>query len=86
MALHFLDIGPLPDAVVVGIAHGLEVYEAQGEFFIKASLAAPSGIHQAYCADGTPYTAHISASMRVTPEQLKRIEQAMADARCRIGA
>ena len=85
-ALHFLDLGPLPDATRPHTHHTLELYETGGELFIKATLAAPAGNDQAYCADGTPYTASISASLRVTPAQLVELEQAMANLRARSGA
>lgn len=86
-ALHFLELGALPDALEPNKLHKLDVYEQGGELFIKVSLAAPSGTSAALCLDGkTPYTASISASLRVTPDQLKTIEQAMANARSRIGA
>lgn len=80
------DIGPLPDATRPGVTHELDIYEQGGQLFIKVSLAAPTGRDQAYCEDRTPYTASITASLRVSAEQLKSIEQAMADARRRIGA
>lgn len=85
-ALHFLDLGPLPDALRPGVHHQLEVFEQASELFVKVTLAAPAGQAQAYCEDGTPYTASITASIRVTPQQLQRIEQGMAEARRRIGA
>lgn len=85
-ATHFLEVGPLPDALRPNVSHSLEVYETGGELFIKVTLAAPGGSNQAYCEDGTPYTGSITASLGVTPDQLQRIEQAMAEARRRIGA
>lgn len=85
-ALHFLELERLPDALRAGVHHELSVYEQGGELFIKASLAAPGGADQAYCKDGTPYTGAITASLRVTAHQLERIEQAMAEARRRLGS
>lgn len=85
-ALHFLELPPLPDALRPSTHHKIELYEIGGELFIKVALAAPSGNDQAYCEDGTPYTASITASLRVTPAQLVQIEQAMVDLRGRIGA
>jgi len=85
-ALHFLDLDPLPDALRSGTVHHLELYETGGELFIKVSLAAPTGHDQAYCQDQTPYTAPITASMRVTTTQLVQIERAMAELRARISA
>lgn len=86
-ALHFLELDPLPDALRSGVSHKFDVYEQGGKLFIKISLAAPSGSSAALCLDGkTPYTASITADLLVTADQLKTIEQAMADARSRIGA
>lgn len=85
-ALHFLELEPLPDALRPHTKNEIEVFEMRGELFIKVTLAAPSGNAQAFCQDGTPYTASITASLRVSADQLKRIEHAMAEARSRIGA
>lgn len=76
----------LPDATRPGVMHKLEIYRQGGELFIKVEAAPPTGNDQAYCEDGTPYTASISSSMRVTDHQLNRIEKAMAEARRSIGA
>lgn len=85
-ALNFLELPPLPDALRPDTYHSLELYETGGELFIKVIAAAPTGNDQAYCADQTPYTASIYASMRVTPAQLKIIEESMVALRQRIGA
>jgi translation initiation factor IF-1 len=83
-ALHFLDIGLLPDALRPETSHQLEVFEMGGELFVKVTLAAPTGSDQAYCEDGTPYTASICASMRLTPAQMASVERALAEARARL--
>ncbi len=83
---NFLDLPPLPDAERGNASHLLEVARVGGQLWIKVALAAPTGVNQAYCADGTPYDARVTGSILVTAEQLKRIEQAMAEARRSIGA
>ena len=85
-AHHFLDLEPLPDALRQGVFHTLELFETGGELYIKATLAAPTGSEQAYYEDQTPYTTPITASLRVTPAQITRIEQALTNLRARIGA
>lgn len=85
-ALHFLELEPLSDALHPNTKNEIEVFEMGGGLFIKVTLAAPSGNAQAYRKDGTPYTSSITASLRATADQFKRIEQAMAEARSRIGA
>jgi hypothetical protein len=83
-ALHFLDIGPLPDAKQPNTTHGLEVFEMGGGLYLRATIAPPTGNDQAYCANGLPYTASITATMQLTSEQMHQLEQALESARTRL--
>lgn len=83
-AQHFLDTTLLPDAIRPGVMHEVEIYEQGGHRYLKVTMAAPTGADQAYCKDGTPYTASITASMLLEPNALDAIEEGIADARRRI--
>lgn len=83
-ATHFLDIGPLPDAKRPGVTHELEVFENGGELFLRATITPPAGDLQAFTATGDPYTGKIEASIKLTREQMKSIEEALEGARTRL--
>ena len=77
----------LRDALHQNKNHSLEFFRQGGEVFLKVELAAPSGNAQAYCEDGTPYTASLAASLGpLSLQQIQRIEQAVADAKRHIAA
>ena len=87
MAHQILSIKQLEDTLRPGVTHTLDLFEQGGEIVLKVVLAPPSGVHAALCLDAkTPYTAHIHANLRLSTSQLKAIDQAIADARSRIGA
>ena len=87
MAHQIFSIEQLEDTLRPGVTHSLDIFEQGGEIVLKVIIAPPSGVHAALCLDGeTPYTARIHANLRLSISQLKAIEQAMADARSRIGA
>ena len=72
----------LPDALRADSHHSLEFFRQSGEVFLKVGMAPPSGSAQAYCEDGSPYTASITASLGpLSLQQIQRIEQAVADAK-----
>ncbi len=83
-AAHFLDLGPLPDARRPGVTHELEVFENGGELFLRATITPPTGDLQAFTASGKPYTGKIEASIRLTREQMKGLEEALENARTRL--
>ena len=69
------------DGLRPGITHTLEIYEQNGETFIKVMVAAPTGNDAALCLDGeTPYSASIQGLLRVTNSQLKAINHAITKA------
>lgn len=77
----------LPDALRQDSRHGLEFFRQGGEVFLKVELAPPSGSAQAYCEDGTRYTASITASLGpLSLQHIQRIEQAVADAKRHIAS
>lgn len=84
MATSLSEIIRLPDALRDDSQHSLEFYSQNGggAVFLKVELAPPSGSAQAYCKDGSPYTASITASLGpLSLQQIQRIEQAVADAK-----
>lgn len=83
-ASQFLELGPLPDANRPGITHELDVFENGGELFLRATITPPTGDLQAYTASGEPYTGKIEASIRLTREQMKELEEALENARNRL--
>ena len=85
-AKQFLNLSPLPDALRAGETHELGLIRMGDDLFLKVSLAAPGGNDQAYCEDGAPYTARISASLRMSPQQLKRMQTAISEALGSFGA
>lgn len=77
----------LRDAMHPTSHHSLEFFRQSGEVFLKVELAAPSGSAQAYCEDGTRYTASITASLGpLSLQHIQRIEQAVADAKRHIAS
>jgi hypothetical protein len=69
------------DGLRSGVTHTLEIYEQNGETFIKVMVAAPTGDDAALCLDGeTPYSASIQGILRITNRQLKAMNHAMTKA------
>jgi hypothetical protein len=86
MALPMSPVFKLEDAQRPGVTHALELYEQGGEIFLRVTLEPPNGAEQAYRHDGSLYTANISASLRLSPHDLKGVEEGIAKSRRRTGA